>query len=312
MRVVFFGSASIGFPLLEALMDSPADEVVAVVTQPDRPVGRKLKLTACPVKEMAQEKGLNVLYPETVGSVESVEALRGLNADLFVVVAYGQYIPPSVLELPVRGSINLHPSLLPKYRGASPIQWALANGDEVTGVTILYVSEKMDSGDIILQREVPIRPVDSALTLEPILAQAGAELLMEAVEKIRLGTVSARPQNDAAATEVRKLTKKDGRIDWDLPASVLNNRIRAFIGWPGCFCDVPVRSGMQRMKVLSARVETGRGNPGEILEAAGDGPLVATGDGALRLIRIQPAGKNVMDGAAYLRGYPLEPGICLG
>ena len=312
MRVVFFGSASIGFPLLDALLASSVDEVVAVVTQPDRPVGRKLKLTACPVKKVALQKGLNVLCPEKVGSEESLISLKELKADLFVVVAYGQYIPPAVLDLPTNGSINLHPSLLPKYRGSSPIQWALANGDQVTGVTILYVSEKMDSGDMILQREVPIRTEDHAASLEPVLAQAGAELLMEAVEQIRSGTVNAQPQDEAAATEVRKLTKEDGWLDWSLPASVIHNRIRAFISWPGCFCEVPVRSGMQRLKVLEVRVEPGNGEPGVILDVSGDGPLVATGDGAIRLLSVQPAGKKIMDGAAYLRGYPLEPGSRLG
>jgi methionyl-tRNA formyltransferase len=311
MRVVFFGSAPIGFPLLEALLASPEDDVVAVVTQPDRPVGRKLKMTACPVKDAALSKGLHVLCPEKIGSSESIAALQELEADLFVVVAYGQYIPSAVLKLPANGSINLHPSLLPKYRGASPIQWAIANGDEITGVTILYVSEKMDAGDIILQTEVPIRPEDNAATMESALAQAGAVLLMEAIEQIRSGTVSAQPQNDAAATEVRKLTKADGRLDWNLPAFVLNNRIRAFVCWPGCFCEVPARSGMQRIKVLAARVEDGAGRPGEVLEAAGEGPLIAAGQGALRLLRVQPAGKNVMDGSAYLRGYPLQPGIYL-
>lgn len=311
MRIVFFGSAPIGFPLLDALLDSPQDDVVAVVTQPDRPVGRKLRMTPCPVKTMALEKGLPVLCPEKVGSPEPVAALRELNADLFVVVAYGQYIPRTVLDLPLQGSINMHPSLLPQYRGASPIQWAIAGGDDITGVTILYVSEKMDAGDIIVQREVPIRPEDNAATLEPVLAQAGAELLMEAVEQIRSGTVCAQPQNDSEATEVRKLTKENGRIDWNLPASVINNRIRAFVCWPGCFCEAPVRSGMQRLKILAARVEDGSGDAGEVLEAADEGPLVATGDGALRLLRVQPAGKKAMDGSAYLRGYPLEPGTHL-
>ena len=310
MRVVFFGSAPIGFPLLEALLASPVDDVVCVVTQPDRPVGRKLKLTACPVKQFAQEKGLPVLSPEKVG--ESVDELRDLNADLFVVVAYGQYIPSSILELPPCGAINLHPSLLPKYRGSSPIQWAIANGDTVTGSTILYVSRKMDSGDILLQREVPIGPEDNALTMEVCLSAVGAELLMEAVEQIRAGTVSSFPQDDAAATEVRKLQKEDGRIDWSLSAVEIHNRIRAFVAWPGCFCEMPARSGLQRVKVLRARAEAGSGVPGEVLDAGGDGPLVATGSAALRLLEVQPAGKKLMDGPAYLRGYPLEPGSQLG
>ncbi len=312
MRVVFFGSASIGFPSLDALLASPDDELVAVVTQPDRPVGRKLRLTACPVKEYAVATKLPVLSPEKVGDAASLEALKQLHADLFVVVAYGQYIPSSVLELPPQRSINLHPSLLPKYRGASPIQWALANGDTRTGATILYVSEKMDSGDIILQCDVPIRPEDNAATLEPILATKGAELLMKAVGQIRSGTVCARAQDDGQATEVRKLNKEDGRLDWTLPADALNNRIRAFVSWPGCFCEAPARAGMQRVKVLRARVEAGDGQPGDVLDSAGEGPLIATGQGALRLVEVQPAGRKSMDGAAYLRGYPLEPGARLG
>lgn len=312
MRVVFFGSAPIGFPLLDALLAGADDEVAAVVTQPDRPVGRKLRMTACPVKEYALEKNLPVLSPEKVGDPDSRAELESLNADLFVVVAYGQYIPPSVLALPPKGSINLHPSLLPKYRGSSPIQWALANGDTVTGATVLYVSEKMDAGDMILQREVPIDPGDNALTLEPVLAQVGAELLMEAVGRIRSGTVQAQPQDEGQAVEVRKLTKEDGRLDWSQPAETLHNRIRAFIAWPGCFCEAPTRSGVQRLKVLRARVEAGGGGAGTVLDASREGPLIAAGKGALRLLEVQPAGKKAMDGAAYLRGYPLEPGDRLG
>lgn len=304
MRILFFGSAAIGFPSLEGLLNSSQDELVGVVTQPDRPSGRKLKNMCCPVKTFALEKGVPVFSPEKVGSPDSLESLAALKADLFVVVAYGQYIPPSVLALPPQGSINLHPSLLPKYRGASPIQWALANGDTMTGVTILYVSEKMDSGDIICQREVPVGSEGNALTMETTLAHAGAELLMEAVEQIRSGTVVATPQDDSCATEVRKLIKEDGRLDWTLPAQTLNNRVRAFIAWPGCFCE----TGSGRLKVLRTRVEPGQGAPGEVLDISGDGPLVATGDGALRLLEVQPAGKRAMDGAAYLRGYSIPLG----
>lgn len=312
MRVVFFGSAPIGFPLLDALLESAEDEVVAVVTQPDRPVGRKLRLTACPVKEYALENNLPVLSPERVGDPESLSELRALDADLFVVIAYGQYLPESVLALPPKGAINLHPSLLPKYRGSSPIQWALANGDTRTGATILYVSRKMDAGDIILQREVPISPEDNARTLEPVLAKVGAELLMEAVGRIRSGTVQAQPQDDERAVEVRKLTKEDGRLDWTEAAETLHNRIRAFVVWPGCFCEVPTRSGMQRLKVLRVRVEGGEGAPGAVLDVSQEGPLIAAGQGALRLLEVQPAGKKAMDGAAYLRGYALEAGARLG
>jgi methionyl-tRNA formyltransferase len=301
--MVFFGSAPIGFPLLEALLASVRDEVVAVVTQPDRPSGRKQRLMPCPVKAFAESRGLPVLAPEKVQ--DCLHDLRELNADLFVVAAYGQYIPQPVLALPQHGAINLHPSLLPEYRGSSPIQWAVANGDTGTGVTILYVSRKMDAGDIILQRAVPIAPDDTAATLEPVLAAAGAELLMEAVEQIRNGTVQRRPQDDAAATEVRKLVKEDGRLDWSLPAETLRNRIRGFTPWPGCYCELP---DGRRLKVLRAAVEDRAGAPGEILEAKGSGLLVAAGQGALRLLEVQPAGKCAMDGASYLRGRPPAPG----
>ena len=312
MRVLFFGSAAIGFPVLDALQASSQDELIGVVTQPDRPGGRKLKTIPCSVKTLAQERGIPVFSPEKVGAAESLEALRQLEADLFVVVAYGQYIPQSVLALPPEGAINLHPSLLPKYRGSSPIQWALANGDSTTGVTILYVSEKMDAGDIICQSTVPIGPEDTANSMEPILAQVGAELLMDAVNLIRSGAVSARPQEEALATEVRKLTKEDGRMDWSWSAQTLNNRIRGFIAWPGCFFEIPSASGAKRVKVFRANVEAGQGVPGEILDVSGDGPLIATGDGSLRLLEVQPAGKRTMDGAAYLRGHSLQPGDPLG
>ncbi len=306
MRVVFFGSASIGFPLLEALLASGQDDVVAVITQPDRPAGRNQQKTPCPVKFFAQERGIPVLSPEKIG--DGLPELIVLNADLFVVVAYGQYIPQSVLALPKFGAINLHPSLLPKYRGSSPIQWAVANGDTITGVTILYVSEKMDAGDIILQREIPITPDDTSATLEPVLAAAGAELLMAAIEQIRNGTAQPHRQDDTTATEVRKLAKEDGRLDWNLSAKTLRDRIRGFTPWPGCFCEMP---DGQRLKVVRAAVGDRTGIPGEILDVSGAGPLVATGEGSLRLLEVQPSGKRSMDGASYLRGYPLTPGVRL-
>jgi methionyl-tRNA formyltransferase len=311
MRTVFFGSAPIGFPLLKALLSSAQDEVAAVVTQPDRPSGRRLHLTPCPVKAVAVERGLTVLSPDKIGSVDSLQQLAALRADLFVVAAYGQYIPKPVRILPPAGIINLHPSLLPKYRGAAPIQRAVANGDTVTGATIMYVTEKMDAGDIIVQRELPIGPDDTALTMEPKLAELGADLLMQAIEQIRSGTVQARPQDGSMATEAPRLTKAEGRVDWTLPAETLRNRIRGFQPWPGCFCEADAPSGSQRLMILRAAVEPGCGSPGEILDAAGSGPLVATGEGALRLLEVQPAGKRAMDGAAYLRGHPLQPGTCL-
>lgn len=308
MRILFFGSAEIGFPVLESLLASPNDELLGVVTQPDRPVGRKLKLAPCPVKTFAIEHEIPVFSPCKVGDGESLAALKQLNADLFIVVAYGQYIPRVVLDLPQHKSINLHPSLLPKYRGASPIQWAIANGDEVTGVTILYVSEKMDSGDILAQREVLIAADDTTVSLSPVLAKKGAELMMEVIDQIRSGTVSPQMQDETKATEVRKLSKEDGRLDWMLAASTLNNRIRGFTPWPGCFFEI--KEG-KRVKVLRARVEEANGVSGEIIDVSGDGPLIATGENSLRLLEVQPAGKKVMDAPSYLRGHSLNVGDSL-
>lgn len=313
MRIVFFGSAAIGLPALEALCASGSHQVIAAVTQPDRPAGRHLRMTPCPVKAFAAARGMPVFSPEKVGEAEHVRTLAALRADLFAVAAYGQFIPKAVRDLPPSGIINLHPSLLPRWRGAAPIQRAVAGGDAETGVSIMHVIGKMDAGDIIIQRAVPIDPDDTACTLEPKLAGLGAQLLLEAVEQIRSGTARPRPQDEALVTEARKLTKEEGRIAWTLPADVLRNRIRGFQPWPGCYCDVPAPGGAnQRLTVWRAAAEPGRGAPGEILDVSGAGPLVAAGEGALRLLNVQPAGKRPMDGAAYLRGHPLRPGIRLG
>jgi len=308
MRVVFMGSAGIAVPTLDMLLSS-GHEVAGVITQPDRPGGRRLKETACPLKEFAATRGISVLSPEKIGEVDSLAALRVLSPDLFVVVAYGQYIPSSVLALAPCGGINLHPSLLPKYRGASPIQWAVANGDTATGVTILHVAEKMDAGDIILQRETAIEPEETAAGLEERLSRLGAGLMLEAMAQLEDGTAARRSQEDAKATTVHKLSKEDGRIDWTMSAAVIRNRIRGFQPWPGCFCEAP---DGQRLKVLTACLETGAGVPGKVLDVAGEGPLVAAGEGALRLIKVQPAGRRAMDGAAYLRGHRLAPEARLG
>ena len=303
MKIIFFGSASIGFPTLEKLLVGN-DELLAVVTQPDRPAGRNRKLTPCPVKQFAIERRIPVLSPENVK--DGYEELAALNADLFIVIAYGQYIPKAIRELPPHGAINLHPSLLPEYRGSSPIQWAIANGDTVTGVSIIYVAKKMDAGDILLQQEFPIHPDDTAVALEPKLAELGAELLMNAVEQIRNDTVSATPQDETAATEIRKLTKEDGIIDWTQPAENIFNRIRAFQPWPAMSCELP---NGERLKILRAVVEAGTGAPGEVLNIDKTGPLIAAGKNALRLLEVQPAGKKIMSAADWLRGHNLSAGV---
>ena len=309
-RILFMGSGDIACQTLERLL-AGSDEVVAVVTQPDRPQGRKLKVAPCAVKAFAESREVQILSPERVGAEGSVQDIRDRTPDLIVVAAYGQYIKPAILAVPRLGSINLHPSLLPKYRGAAPIQMAIANGEQNTGVTILYVSEDMDAGDIILQREVAIDPDDTVETMTPKLAKMGADMIMEAIDLVRQGRAPRVPQDDSHATYVKKLTKEDGRIDWSLPANTIRNRIRGFTPWPGCYCQVSADSAAS-LKILWADVEDGEGVPGTILSCNADGPLVAAGERALRLRHVQPAGKKCMTGAEYLRGTSIHPGDRLG
>ena len=310
MRIVFMGSGDIACRPLERLLAHPDYIPVAVVSQPDRPRGRHQRVGACPVKALAAERGVTCLAPVKIGAPDAVAAIRDLAPDLLVVAAYGQFIPPAVLAIPPLKSINLHPSLLPKYRGATPIQWALANGDTETGVTILYVEEAMDSGDILVQRRVAIDPEDTAETLTPRLAAAGAEALIEALDAIRDGTAVGRPQDPAAVTTVYKLNKADGLIDWSRSAAEIRNRIRGFTPWPGCYTLCHGRL----LKVRRARVEAVAvaGAPGTVVGCAGDGPVVATGDGWLVLTDVQPEGRTVMSGAAFLCGHTLKPGDRLG
>ena len=306
MRIVFMGAAELAVPSLKALLESGQDEVVGVVSQPDRPAGRKRVLTPCPLKAFADQRGLNVLMPEKVGSPESVEALADLKPDLFVVVAYGQYIPTRVIELAPFEAINVHPSLLPKYRGSAPIQWAILNGNTETGVSIIYLAKKMDAGDILRQKTYPLGSDETSNTLHDKLAVFGAELLLNAVEDIRSDAVFRTEQDETKVVEVRKFTKDDGKIDWSLSAEVIQNRIRAFDPWPGSFCTLP---NGELLKIWSAELEEGVGAFGELLD---DQLLVSTGSGALRLVEIQPLGKKRMPAGAFLNGRPLLKGEILG
>lgn len=306
MRIVFMGSAVLSVPSLEAILANPKDDVVGVVTQPDRPAGRKRLLTPCPLKAFAEERNLNIMTPEKVGSAESVRALAELKPDLFVVVAYGQYIPIRVIQIAPFEAINVHPSLLPKYRGSAPVQWAILNGDKTTGVSIIYLAKKMDAGDIIRQEAYPIGPDDTSASLQEKLAVLGAHLLLKAIDDIRNNRVSRKVQDDAQVVNITKLSKDDGKIDWTLPAEHIRNRIRAFDPWPGSFCLLP--EGNQ-IKVWKANLEKGNGAPGELLD---DHLLVATGSGAVRLTVVQPTGKKRMPAKSFLNGHPLEKGMHLG
>ncbi|MFH1968697.1 MAG: methionyl-tRNA formyltransferase [Verrucomicrobiota bacterium] len=303
MRIIFMGSAKLACPCLDRLLGNPADQVVGVVTQPDRPKGRSLQMAPCAVRAHVAAQDIPVLTPENVNAPDSVAALQALAPDLIIVVAYGQFLKADILNLPPRGCINVHASLLPKYRGAAPIQWAVTNGETETGITTMFVNARMDAGDIIDQLAEPIRPEDTAGSLHDRLAQCGANLLTRTVEALRQGSIRRRSQNEAEATFAPRIKKTDGRMDWCLPATLIHNRVRGFNPWPGCFCELPT---VGVVRVLKTRVEAGRSEAaGAVLEAAGEGPLIQAGQDALRLLEVQPEGRKVMSGAAFLRGHPL-------
>lgn len=307
MRIVFMGSAELACPALEALLDAGADEVAAVVTQPPRPRGRRLQAEPCPVMKQAVARGLRVLDPESARDPAFVGALRALAPDAIVLVAYGQFLNREVLDTPSRGCLNLHPSLLPRYRGAAPIAWAVARGETVTGVTVMFMNDRMDAGDIVLQEESVVDPEDTAITLGARLARQGAGLLVRALDLVRRDAAPRRPQDEARVTWAPRLTKEDGRVDWRRSAAEIRNRVRGFQPWPGSYCVLPL-PGAPTLRILRVRIEPGAGHPGTLLSVEGDGPLVAAGADAVRLIEVQPAGRKVMPGSAFLRGHAWQPG----
>jgi len=284
------------------------DRLIAVVSQPEKPAGRGRQVRRNPVASRVPS-GVELLEPTNVNAEEFLEKLRRLAPDLVVVTAYGQILKPVLLALPKLGCVNVHASLLPMYRGAAPAQWAIARGDPFTGVSTMFMNEKMDEGDVILQDAVAIEPDDTGGTLLGRLAVKGAELLVKTLDLIRKGNAPRVKQDASKATYAPKLGKGDGRIDWTLPASVICNRVRAFNPWPCCWCETPPGSG-RTLKIL--RADAGNiavaSRPGDMVEWSGEGPLVAAGGGtAVRLVEIQPEGKKPMSGRAYVCGHqPLE------
>ncbi len=309
LRTIFLGTPEFAIPSLRALRDKV--ELVAVVTQPDRPQGRGRKVAPPPVAQVARELGVPVLQPVKLRDPAVVEALRALRPDVIVTVAYGKIIPPQILTLPPLGCINVHPSLLPKYRGASPIQAALANGERETGVTIMYQSEALDAGDIILQRRVPIAPDDTAQTLEARLAEEGAHALVEALVLIADGKVPRRPQDESQTTYAGKLTKESGRIDWTQSATALVNFIRAMDPWPSAYTWH--RGKLLKICKGQALEGASASQPGVVTEARrGEGFVVATGQGSLLVTEVQPEGRRRMTADEYVRGTHLQVGERLG
>lgn len=316
MRIVFLGTPEFAVPALEAVL--AASDVLAVVTRPDRPKGRGRRVEPPPVAAAAMQYGLDVLQPVSLRDPAFLRRLRELAPDLLVTVAFGRLIPPAVLEIAPLGGINLHPSLLPRYRGAAPIPRAIAAGETETGVTVLQMSEEMDAGDIILQRSILINPEDTTRTLEARLAREGADLLVEALRLLDTGKVTRRPQDPAQVTFAPKLSQAEGLISWSDPAPRIVNLVRAFDPWPVAYT---LREGEQ-LKVWRATALAdppappgARPAPGIVIRAApveGEPLVVAAGEGSVAIHEVQPASGRRMSAAAYLRGHPLAPGTVLG
>ncbi len=306
LRIIFMGTPDLACESLHALHSEPGFEVVQVVTQPDRPKGRDLKLTPSPVKTLALSLGLPVLQPERARDPGFIQAMAGLKPDLIAVAAFGQILPPSLLELPKHGCLNVHTSLLPRYRGAAPIQWSILNGDSHTGVTIMKMDAGLDTGAIISQEKTEITPSDTAETLHDRLAQIGARLLTSTIPQYVEGRLTPVPQDNTAATHAPKIKKEHGNIDWTAPATSLWNRVRGLIPWPGAFCYMPAANGGKTLlKIWGAEVVGGSGAPGTILEAGNGKLIVACGTGALSLTNLQREGGRRMATRDFIAGHPL-------
>ena len=311
LRIVFMGTAPLACASLEGLVRTPGFRVVAAVTQPDRPKGRDLRLQPSAVKELALRLELPVLQPAKARDPVFLEQLRGLAPDLVVVAAYGQLLPPALLELPCYGCLNVHTSILPRYRGAAPIQWALINGDPETGVTLMKMDPGLDTGPIVAVERTPIEAGDDAQTLHDRLAQIGAGLLVRTVAGFVSGALAPRPQPAEGVTLARKITKEDGRIDWKLPAWTLWNRVRGLTPWPGGYAFEPGAPAGRMIKVWRVEPAEGAGRPGEVLLAGKGELLVACGEGALRLLELQREGGRRLAAREFLAGRALAPGLVL-
>lgn len=306
MRIVFMGTPDFAVPSLKALLDA-GHEVCAVYTQPDKPQGRKQVLTAPPVKELALANGIPVHQPATLKNEEEQEKLRALAPEVIIVVAYGKLLPKAVLEIPPRGCINVHGSLLPRWRGAAPIQWSVIAGDEKAGVTTMQMAEGLDTGDMLLTYETPVGARETAGELFDRLAQAGAELLTETLEK--LDTITPRPQDDSQSSYAYMLDKQMAVIDWSKSAREIDCLVRGLNPWPIALTTL----AGERVKVYAAEPTSGSGKPGEVLESdPKKGLTIACGTEALCLTEIQIVGGKRMACADFLRGHAVGKGTIFG
>ncbi len=304
IRVVFLGTPDFAILPLAALHEAPGIEPVLVVTQPDRPAGRGRRLVAPPVKAYAEERGLPVFQPERLRGPGVLERLAAARADLFVIAAYGQLLRPAVLDLPPHGCLNVHPSLLPRHRGPSPVAAAILAGDEETGVTVMLTDRGMDTGPVLARRRVPLGRGETTASLTPKLFALGADLLVATIPRWVRGDISLKPQEPALATTSRLFSKENGRIKWSNRAIELERQIHALNPWPRAFTfDRGKRLQILRALALDGAT-TGDAAPGTVAASPAGELLVATGDGLLRVDEVQPEGRRALDAATYLRGNP--------
>lgn len=304
-RIVFFGTPSFSIPTLQKLLQGP-DEVIAIVTQPDREKGRGRKVIPSPVKEFIIHYGIPILQPEKIREEDFQESLRGLHPDLFVVVAYGQILTKPILEIPKFGAVNVHASLLPKYRGAAPIVRAILKGENITGVTTMLMNEGMDTGDVLLQIEIPIREDETGESLHDRLSSAGAQLLMQTVERMKTGMIHPIPQDHSKATYAPPLRKEDGHIDWRKEAEEIGRQVRAFNPWPAAFTDW----GGRLLKIYKGEVRkrTSTGKTGAVIWVGLDFIEVETGKYSFMIQEVQLEGKRRMSIRDFLSGHSISVG----
>lgn len=307
MRVALFGSPTFAIPTLHALHRT--HEVALVVTQPDKPVGRGLQLQAPPAAQAAKDLGLRLEQPGRLKKNETFGALlRELDIAVAVTAAYGKILPQALLDIPRHGFLNVHGSLLPKYRGAAPVQWALINGETETGISIMQTEAGLDTGPVRHVKRLAIAPDDTAAMLFTTLAELGAEALLEALELLAAGTLPSKPQDDAAATLAPMFTKDDGRIRWDETAQSVYNRYRGVMMWPGTWTSY----NNKIVKIHQLDLVSGRGAAGEVLAVDATGVTVAAASGALKLVTVQPSNKPKMSANDWANGYAVKPGVHLG
>ena len=302
------GTAELSCASLEKLAAGKEFKLLAVVTQPDKPKGRELKLQPSPVKILAEKLSLPVLQPAKARAENFIATLRSMQLDLIVVVAYGQILPPAILELPRHGCVNVHTSLLPKYRGAAPIQRAIAEGNAETGVTLMQMDAGLDTGPMLAMRRTPILLTDDSQTLHDRLAQLGAELLVETIPNFVAGKIAPQPQPIEGASYAAKIKKEDGQIDWQLPAREIWNRLRAFTPWPGAFTQLAGAAKPTLLKIWRAEPDAQTGRAGEVLAADKNGIVVGCGQGSLRILELQREGGKRLSVEQFLQGFPMSPG----